>query len=1122
MDYHIGGDIWSNIRTRRKAKLPSMAMVLDVLASYVQNMVTEMAKEEVYMLLGVSGEIKNMDDKLGDLKNFLADADRRNITDESVQAWVRELREAMYDATDILDLCQLKAMEQGPRLDAGCLNPLLFCMRNPLHAHNIGIRIKILNKRLDGIKKRSADFNFINLSPYKDHSSQVSSSRIASHDREESPELIMSGLVGEKIEEDTKNLVEMLTKEGGHSHDGNKIMVFAIVGVGGIGKTTLAKKIINNEVIEQEFTKKIWLSVNQEFSDVELLRRTIIAARGYHQAHGNTKEALVQTLKDALKGHKILLVMDDVWSHNVWERVLETPLFNSVARGSRILVTTRDDTVARGMKAVKPYHRVAKLEREDAWCLLKKQVVGRESEEPQVEMLKDIIGMGIIEKCDCLPLAVKVMGGLLGLKEIRRGEWENVLNDSIWSVSPMPEDLNYAIYLSYQDLEPTLKPCFLHYSLLPKSTMFSVHDIIGMWISEGFVHGNSRDIEETGREYYNQLILRNLIEQDINFTDREVCYMHDVVRWFAQYMARFESLVAHNNESDISDKLKYQKFIRLSLETKGSKSNELEWSSLQAHTSLRSLILVGDIKIQPGDSLDSFSSLRTLHIESAKIDALTESLSRLRHLRYLSLIGTKSSGLPENIGNMKFLQHINLTGSDIVNLPDSITKLQQLRFLCISPASINSIPRCFSGLTNLRKLYGFPVNMGSDWCSLEELGPLSKLTGLYIRDLENVSSPLFAIKARLREKVHLSYLGLRCTHRHGDDRQLVPEKEQGQIEEVFNELCPPPCLEFLLVDNYFGMRLPRWMMSTAVSPLRCLRNLKIEHLPYCTDLPDALCELPSLEFLQIDDAPAIHRVGPQFLQPYYHHRRNLSQVVAVFPRLRRLELIKMVAWEEWVWEEQVQAMPVLEELVLERCKLRCIPPGLSIHTRSLRKLYVSFIENLSSLENFSYIVYLEVVESPGLERISGLPKLQKLKIVKCPKIKVLEGLPALERLELKEYYTYTLPKYLLSVNPRHLQLDCRLRLLGSIATMKSGPEWDKLSHIQHFKAYASRDGIPRKWYVLYTRDPFNFETNMSRSAIAQGRLYRKNFTYISTCTIEDEWPVGQGANRRQPLCQRFR
>ncbi|CAO2153090.1 unnamed protein product [Urochloa humidicola] len=347
-----------------------MAGILDALASYVQNMLAEMARDEVHMLLGVSGEIEKMDTKLKDLKNFLADADRRNITDQSVQAWVGELRDAMYEATNILDICQLKAMEWGKSHDAECLNPLLFCMRNPLHAHKIGNRIKKLNQRLEEIKKRSLDFSFINLSSYQDHSRRTVSSHL--RNRETSGELDDSSLVGEKIEEDTKNLVEMLIGED----ENNKIMIHAIVGVGGIGKTTLAQKIFNHEIIQQEFPKKIWLSVNQDFSGTEQLRRAIIEAGGDHQPTGNVRTALERVLKDALSGQKTLIVMDDVWDPHAWEGVLKAPLVTNAAasQGCRVLVTTRHDAVARGMMAKKPYHRVIKLAAEDAWLLLKKQL----------------------------------------------------------------------------------------------------------------------------------------------------------------------------------------------------------------------------------------------------------------------------------------------------------------------------------------------------------------------------------------------------------------------------------------------------------------------------------------------------------------------------------------------------------------------------------------------------------------------------------------------------------------------------------------------------------------------------------------------------------------------------
>ena len=153
-------------------------MVLDAFVSYLVDMLTQAARDEVKTMLGVSGEIDKMGDKLRDLKNFLADADRRNLTDETVQDWVGQLKRAMYEATDILDLCQLKAMKHGSSsVNAGCFNPLLFCMRNPFHAHEIGTRIKALNQRLDDIKERSVALNFINHGSYEDHSSNTHASR---------------------------------------------------------------------------------------------------------------------------------------------------------------------------------------------------------------------------------------------------------------------------------------------------------------------------------------------------------------------------------------------------------------------------------------------------------------------------------------------------------------------------------------------------------------------------------------------------------------------------------------------------------------------------------------------------------------------------------------------------------------------------------------------------------------------------------------------------------------------------------------------------------------------------------------------------------------------------------
>ncbi|CAN6335148.1 unnamed protein product [Urochloa humidicola] len=289
------------------------------------------------------------------------------------------------------------------------------------------------------------------------------------------------------------------------------------------------------------------------------------------------------------------------------------------------------------------------------------------------------------------------------------------------------------------------------------------------------------------------------------------------------------------------------------------------------------------------------------------------------------------------------------------------------------------------------------------------------------------------------------------------------------------------------------------MMSIAVAPLGNLRTIMMHDLTNCTALPDGLCQLPCLELLEIVRASAIKRVGSEFLQPK-HRCHSHSQ--ESFSRLSKMNLNGLVEWEEWEWDEQIKAMPILEELGLRNSKLKNVPPGLASNARALEKLFIHGVMLLRSLDNFASVVHLEVFRNTDLERISNLRKLQKLAIVNCPKLKVLEGVPALQRLELEDYDMETLPRYLHDVKPRHLQLRCSLSLLTCIAAGESGPEWDKFSHIQQVKAYADDEGIPRKRHVLYTRDHSRFETNISHATIVQGALHRDALDSFLITAIE--------------------
>ncbi|CAN6337788.1 unnamed protein product [Urochloa humidicola] len=233
-----------------------MAAVLQALASPLSSMLTNMVKDEVSMLLGVSGEVEKLGDKLRDLNDFLADAERRRVNDMRVQRWVGKLKDVMYEATDVMELCQLKAMKRQESVPVGA--DVGFCLRNPRFTHDIGCKIRELNQRLDDIKKDAKAIDFIKL-PSNEEPRPT---------RKTSPGIDPSAVVGDKIEEDTRSLVEVLVQEkrnDAHSR-GSSFKIVAVVGTGGIGKTTLAQMIFNNETIEDKFDKRIWLSITKDFN----------------------------------------------------------------------------------------------------------------------------------------------------------------------------------------------------------------------------------------------------------------------------------------------------------------------------------------------------------------------------------------------------------------------------------------------------------------------------------------------------------------------------------------------------------------------------------------------------------------------------------------------------------------------------------------------------------------------------------------------------------------------------------------------------------------------------------------------------------------------------------------
>ncbi|KAG1347822.1 putative disease resistance protein RGA3 [Cocos nucifera] len=940
------------------------------------------------------------------------------------------------------------------------------------------MKIRELNKRLEEIWRWSSEFNLELASP---DMQQVRSQ----NSRKTSP-VGEIDIVGSEIEQHTQRLVKLLIKDDRRRN----ILVFAIVGAGGIGKTTLAKRIYNDRTIEG-FPVKKWVCVSQDFDDINLLK-DIYGGTKDDLAGDQSRSSLEPKVESSLGGKKLFLVLDDVWTAKVWCDLLCNTL-KSCAAGSRILVTTRNEQIAKQMMAVNTHH-VNKLSLEDGWLLLCKKVA-LTGEEGEIQHLKDI-GMEIVKKCDGLPLAIKAVAGVLCTKERTRRAWSGVLESTAWSTSGLPEEVKGALYLSYEDLPRHLKQCFIYCSLFPEDYTLRMDYITQLWIAEGFVKAEgSSTMEETAKEYYRELIMRNLLQP----YDQYVCQMHDLLHCLARYLARDESSVVSkvHEVGSSNGPMKLRRVFVSNVHEVGTNGPMTEIAdALAKKDALRTLMW--NMRLMSEIQMDLFfhklSRLRVLDMSYSEIQRLPDSLGNLMHLRYLNISYTKVSVIPETIGNLRNLQFLDISycGS-LSRLPNSIVNLHNLRSLDLNGTEVARMPVGLGRLQNLHTLRGFTLQRkrSEGCCTVEELRYLSCLIDLSILRLECISSNSEARAADLRNKSKLSILELNCTY------AIQPsEEEMRRIEEVFEELHPPPSLEELWIEYYFGREFPKWMLETSSSAsilFPNLRKLVVHGCRYYEQLPPCGL-LPNLEYLEIWNADAVIDVGPEFLVGASSTSSGGSRAAVdtskyAFPRLKFLLFYRMPNWQEWHWDNGTQAMPCLKYLGLFNCpKLMFLPEGLLLHATSLTKLEIWNADSLTTIENLLSLTTLEVNGCLKLEKVSDLPALTTLTVRHCPKLKVVENLQSLKRMTLLDYEMKSLPSYLLKrvqrgtkkmkrVQKTHLEkleIQCSRELIRKIC-QRASPEWPTIQDIQEVHVY-SKD---RSVHVLYNKSPFNFSTNFN-------------------------------------------
>ncbi|XVE68895.1 hypothetical protein DITRI_Ditri09bG0106100 [Diplodiscus trichospermus] len=442
------------------------------LSASLQVLFDRMASREVMNFIRgkklEDGLLRKLKPTLMSVKAVLDDAENKQISDRNVRNWIDELKDAVYDAEDLLDEIAIKSLPTSNVRKASrflsSLNPFKEGIESKLE--EILGRLEYLVKQKDilGLKESRVEKIF---------------------QRTPATSLVDESGVYGRVEE-KEAILKLLDPE--HASE-NHMDVIPIVGMGGVGKTTLAQLIYNDERVKKWFDLKAWVCVSEEFDAFRVSKTILEEITSSPDASQNLNQLQLK-LKEKLLGKKFLFVLDDVW-HKIyvdWEELKSA--FVSGSKNSKILVTTRDENVASIMRNVPTNYHLSILSDDECWGLFAKHAFAGTS--PDMQPKLKVIGEAIAKRCNGLPLAAKTLGGLLRCKQ-DANDWNKILHSNLWDIPDDAGTILPALRLSYYYLPSHLKHCFAYCSIFPKDYEFKKEELIRLWMAEGLLEFNQEN-----------------------------------------------------------------------------------------------------------------------------------------------------------------------------------------------------------------------------------------------------------------------------------------------------------------------------------------------------------------------------------------------------------------------------------------------------------------------------------------------------------------------------------------------------------------------------------------------------------------------------------------------------
>ncbi|KAL9170425.1 hypothetical protein ABFS82_04G144800 [Erythranthe guttata] len=496
-----------------------------------------------------------------------------------------------------------------------------------------------------------------------------------------------------------EELNEILDKLTGQS---SNRQIIPVVGMGGIGKTTLAKNAYEHSLILYHFDIRTWVTISQNYSVRGILLQLL--SRVSIEIDSETDEQLLgEKLYKMLWGRRYLIVVDDIWSIEAWENVKR--FFPDNNNGSRVIVTTRLSNVAIHFDGSLCLE-LNLLDADKSWKLFCESAFGQAGCPPELED----IGMEIVKKCKGLPLSIIVIGGLLRKSRGTQEYWKSIAKDlsSILNSGEEDDCLNL-LSLSYTYLPAYLKPCFLYMAIFPEDSAIHVSKLTKIWVAEGFIKPSiDQSLEEIARGYVNDLIDRNLILKHVLGSNGKIrlCKIHDLLRDLCLKIAKKDKFICMMEDTtrgiDGGRRIVLNEGIPIVHHSQvypALKSTPLTTRTLLIRTDRGCMLPFNNRLLRVCNVSYEFDD-KEIKLPKEIFDQVT-----LRYLRYNTKLNL-SGKLPQSISLLWNMQTLIIKGS--IHAPSQIWEMRQLRHLVIKSLYLSDPPPSYQNddivLRNLHTL----------------------------------------------------------------------------------------------------------------------------------------------------------------------------------------------------------------------------------------------------------------------------------------------------------------------------------------------------------------------------------------------------------------------------------